>query len=164
MPTKNEIRVLNLLSATDLDHDVDPGKVIQDWGNEAITVACEAALGSYPGLDRKTRYNAVSSLAGMSHVQAQETVALLVRDPDSDVSIRALRAAGRQQNKAVVKDLSALLQTPTLPRLVAVEVVKALVAIDTPDAQAALQAYEAGDPTRLLHRADPLVTSYLPKP
>jgi hypothetical protein len=163
MPTNDEIRVLNLLSATDLDGDVDSGTVIQSWGTDAITVACEAALGSYPGLDRKTRTNAVSSLASMTHKQAQETVALLVRDSDSDISILALRAAGRQRNAAVAKDLGALLQTPTLPRLVLVEVVKALVAIDTADSQAALHAFKAADATRFPHRADPLVSKYLPR-
>src|SRR6266567_1847039 len=106
MPTQNEERVLDLLSAVDHAPGVDPGKLIQSWGPDAVTVACEVALGSYPGLQRKVRTNAVAVLETINEPQALETVALLVKSPDSDVSIRALRAAAGQQNAAVVKPIA----------------------------------------------------------
>jgi hypothetical protein len=36
MPTENEIRVLQLLSATDYEPDFEPGKAIESWGPEAV--------------------------------------------------------------------------------------------------------------------------------
>ena len=65
MPTENEIRVLRLLSAIEISPNA--GATIEGWGNEAVTVLCEAALGSYPGLRQKVRTNAVSVLGSMSH-------------------------------------------------------------------------------------------------
>jgi HEAT repeat protein len=161
MPTENEIRVLQLLSATDYEPDFEPGKAIESWGLEAVTVACEASLGSYPGLDQKIRTNAVASLGEMSNQQALETTHLLVKDPDPDVSIRALRAAGSQRNEQVVGDLRALLQRRDLPNLIAVEVVKGLLAIDSPAARDVLAEYAAARPEDLPHRANPLVAQYL---
>jgi hypothetical protein len=161
MSTENEKKVLNLLSAVDYTPGTDPGKLIESWGNEAVTVVCDVALGTYPGLMRKVRTNAVAALETMSHPQAKETVRMLVKDTDSDVSIRALRAAAGQKNTATVKDMALMLQSSSLQPLVAVEVVKALSAIDTLDARTALAAYEAVDPEKFPHRADSLVSSYL---
>lgn len=163
MPTEAEKRVLNLLSATDYAPGTDPGKLIESWGNEAVTVACETALGSYPGLQPKIRTNAVAVLETIDHPQARETVALLVKDTNSDVSIRALRAAAGQKNTAVVRDLATMLDSPTLSPLVAVEVVKALIHIDSPQARSALQRYREADASRLPHRGNLLIASYMEK-
>lgn len=161
MPTENEKRVLNLLSAVDYEPGTDPGKLIESWGNDAVTVACEIALGSYPGLRPKVRTNAVAVLETIGAPQAKETVRMLVKDPDSDVSIRALRAAAGQRNADAVNDMSAMLVSPALPPLVAVEVVKALGAIATPAARAALKAYSTADAQAHPHRSYPLVATYL---
>jgi len=161
MPTENEIRVLNLLSATDYNPGTDPGRLIESWGNEAVTLACEVALGSYPGLPRKVRTNAVAVLETIDHPQAKETVRMLVKDTDTDVSIRALRAAAGQKNAATVNDMAKILQSASLEPLVAAEVVKTLSAIDTPQARSVLEAYDAADPKKFPHRANPLVSSYL---
>jgi HEAT repeats len=163
MPTENERKVLNLLSVVDLAPGVDPGKLIQSWGNEAVTVACEAALGSYAGLQRKVRTNAVAVLETIDQPQARETVRLLVKDPDSDVQIRALRAAAGQKNAEVVADLSKMLQSAVLAPVIAAEVVKALQAIDSPQARQTLQDYEAADATQLPHRGAAVVSGYLRK-
>jgi hypothetical protein len=161
MPTENEIRVLNMLSAVDYGPDSDPGKLIESWGTEAVTVACEVALGTYPGLSRKMRTNAVAFLETIEHPQAQETVRMLVKDPDSDVSIRAIRAAAGQQNTSTVKEMATLLRSTTLQPLVAVEIVKALSTLDTPEARETLRSYQAADPERFPHRAYQLVNEYL---
>ncbi len=161
MPTEDEKRVLNLLSAIDYAPGTDPGKLIESWGVGAVTVACEAALGSYPGLRAKVRSNAVGVLGTVDHAQARETIALLVKDPNSDISIRALRAAASQKYAAVVPDLATMLQVPALSPLVAVEVVKALISIDTPQAKTALQTYREASPEHLPHRGNPLIASYL---
>jgi len=163
MPTENERRVLNLLSATDFTPGTDPGKLIESWGNDAVTIVCEAALGSYPALQRKVRSNAVAALETIDRPQAKETLQLLLKDVDSDVSIRALRAAGHQKNDAAVKDISKLLQSPTLPSLVAVEAVKALLDINSSEAKTAIANYVAADAVTLPHRAYSLVKSYLEK-
>jgi len=161
MPTENEERVLDLLSAVDYVPGLDPGKLIQSWGRDAVTVACEVALGSYPGLQRKVRTNAVAVLETITEPQALETVTLLVKSPDSDVSIRALRAAAGQKNASVVKSIAQMVQSPSLEPLVAVEAVKALAAVDSADARTVLKAYAEADPEKFPHRANALVGSYL---
>jgi HEAT repeat protein len=161
MPTEDEKRVLNLLSAVDYAPGTDPGKLIESWGTGAVTVACEAALGSYPGLRLKVRTNAVAALGTIDHPQAREAVTLLVKEPLADLRIRALRAAGAQKNTSVVGDLAVMLQSPSLESLIAVEVVKALLAIDTPEARSALQAYRTATADQLPHRGNALVSSYL---
>ena len=161
MPTENEERVLDLLSATDHVPGVDLGKLIQSWGRDAVTVACEVALGTYPALQKKVRTNAVAVLETITESQALETVTLLVKSPDSDVSIRALRAAAGQKNTSVVKSIAQMVQSPSLEPLIAVEAVKALAAIDSADARSVLKAYAEADPERFPHRANALVASYL---
>ncbi|MBV6324255.1 HEAT repeat domain-containing protein [Duganella violaceipulchra] len=163
MPTEIEKKVLNLLSVVDYSGGSDPGQLIASWGNEAVTLVCEIALAGYPGLLPKVRTNAVAVLETVDHPQSKETVRLLVKDADSDISIRALRAAGGQRNAASVRDMASLLQSTSLQPLVAVEVVKALLAIATPEARAALAGYAASDRKKYPHRANPLVNSYLEK-
>lgn len=163
MPTEIEKKVLNLLSAVDYSGGANPGQLIAFWGNEAVTLVCEIALAGYPGLLPKVRTNAVAMLETIDHPQAKETVRLLIKDTDSDISIRALRAAAGQGNAAAVRDMATLLQAASLPPLVAVEVVKALSAIATPEARAALASYAASDRDKYPHRANALVSSYLEK-
>ena len=161
MPTEIEKSVINLLSATDYAPGTVPGKLIESWGNEAVTVACEIASGAYPGLRKKIRTNAVDALETIDRPQARETVQLLVKDTDTDVSIRALRAAASQKNINVVGAIAKLLQSASLPPLVAAETVAALIAIDSSEARQVLRQYESADPAAYPHRGDDVVKQYL---
>jgi hypothetical protein len=161
MPTEIENSVISLLSATDYAPGADPGKLIESWGNEAVTVACEIASGAYPGLRKKIRTNGVDALQTIDRPQARETVQLLVMDSDTDISIRALRAAAGQKNTNAVGAMAKLLQSASLPSLAAAETVAALIAIDSSEARQALQQYESADPVAFPHRGDDLVKRYL---
>jgi hypothetical protein len=164
MPTEIETSVINLLSATDYAPGTDPGKLIESWGNEAVTVACEIASGAYPGLRKKIRTNAVDALPTIDRPQARETVQLLVKDTDADISIRsirALRAAASQKNANAVGAMANLLKSASLPPLVAAETVAALIAIDSSEARQALQQYESADPIAYPHRGNDLVKQFL---
>lgn len=158
MPTEAETRVMQILSAI----EVPPAAadLIESLGTEAVTVVCEAALGSYPGIREKVRTNAVSLLGMIDHPQARETVPLLVNDPNPDVAIRAMRAAGAQRNDDVVPRLDRLLSRPDAPPLLAAEAVKALIAVDSTAARASLTTYaEADSPPA--HRDSALVRRIL---
>ncbi len=159
MPTQNEIRVMDVLSGIEIPAAAGPA--IREWGNEAVTVLCEAALGSYAGLRPKMRTNAVALLGSVDHPQAVETIQILLSDPDSDVSIRAMRAAGQQKNAGAVTKLAALLKRRDLPALIAAEAVNALAAVDSPQARSALRTYADASPDDLPHRRSPLVGDYL---
>ncbi|MEO6381540.1 MAG: HEAT repeat domain-containing protein [Nitrobacter sp.] len=161
MPTETENAVINLLSVTDLPPGTDPGKLIETWGNEAVTVACEIASGAMPGLRKKIRTNAVDALQTIDRPQARETVQLLIKDADTDISIRALRAAASQKNNNAVGAMTKLLQSTALPPLLAAETVDALIKIDSSDARQALQQYESADPTKFPHRDNNLVKQFL---
>ena len=123
MPTEIELRVIRTLSAIEVADNA--AETIEAWGNEAVTALCEIALGSFAGARNKVRTNAAGLLGSMRHPQARETLQMLVKDPNPDVSIRAIRATGRQQNTDAVKDLSLLLKKPDLSALFAAEVVSA---------------------------------------
>lgn len=159
MPTEMEIRVLEVLSAIEIPSGA--AREIESWGNEAVTVVCEAALGTYPGLRSKVRYNAVSLLGKMDHPQARETIPLLINDPDPDVAIRAMRAAGRQNSTEGVGRLGEVLQRKNAAPLLAAEAVKALAAIDSSQARTALEEYTGASPDALPHRASPAVQAVL---
>lgn len=159
MPTENEIRVLKILSAIEIPPTA--GQTIQSWGNEAVTVVCEAALGTYPGLRPKVRNNAVALLGWMDHQQARETVPLLLNDANTDVSIRAMRAAGQQKSDASVDKLGQLLRRRDAPPLLAAEAVSALLAIGSDKALASVAAYKSANPVDLPHRASKVVESVL---
>jgi hypothetical protein len=161
MPTEAETSVINLLSATDSAPGTDPGKLIDSWGNDAVTVACEIASGAYPGLRKKIRTNAVDALPTIDRPQARETVQLLVKDTDADISIRALRAAASQKNANAVGAMANLLKSAALPPLVAAETVAALIAINSSQARQALQQYESADPVAYPHRGNDLVKHFL---
>ena len=107
MPTEMESRMLQLLSAIEIERDAP--QYIESLGNEAVTVICEAALGSYPGMRPKVRANAVVLVGRMNHPQALETMALLVSDPDPGIAIRAIRAAGRKRNTGLVEKIARVL-------------------------------------------------------
>jgi hypothetical protein len=151
MPTAAESTVLRTLSAIEVDGEAAAG-VIQDLGNEGVTVLCEVALGTFPGLRAKIRANAVVVLASVNHPQAQEALHLLIRDPSPDFSIRALRAVARRKDLTVVAELGTLLRQATLPPLVAAETVLALRAFDSTDARQILDTYRLADPGRFPHR------------
>ena len=159
MPTENEIRVLKILSAIEIPPTA--GQTIQSWGNEAVTVVCEAALGTYPGLRPKVRNNAVALLGWMDHQQAKETVPLLLNEANADVSSRAMRAAGRQKNESGIDKLDQLLRRKDSPPLLAAEALGALLAIGSGKALASVAAYKAANPADVPHRASKVVESVL---
>lgn len=151
MPTENEIRVMKILSAIDIPPAA--AKKIEEWGNEAVTVVCEVALGTYPGLRMKVRTNAAALLGWMDHPQARETVTLLVNDPNPDVAIRGMRAAGRQKNEQAVEKLGQIVKKPESPPLLAAEALKALMTVDSARAKAFVDQYAAATPDAVPHRA-----------
>lgn len=159
MPTPIEVRVLKILSAIEIDPST--AQTIENLGNEAVTVVCEIALGSYPGLRLKVRTNAVALLGWMTHPQAVETIPLLINDSNSDVSIRAMRAAGRQKNEQVISKLDEILKkTESLP-LIAAEAVKALISINSVEARTSLSEYSTTDGLKYPHRNSTVVKGIL---
>lgn len=159
MPTEMETKVLRLLSAIEIP--LNAGQIIESWGDEAVTVACEAALGDYPGLRTKIRTNAATLVGTMSHPQAREALRLLLKDANTDVRARALRAAGRQKRDDLVPDIGEMLETPGVPELIAAEAVKSLKVIDTPASRGVLQSYVAKTPKALPHRGSHAVTAVI---
>jgi hypothetical protein len=155
MPTEMESRMFQLLRAIEIEDDAP--QYIESLGNEAVTVICEAALGSYPGIRPKMRANAVVLVGRMSHPQALETIALLVSDPDPGIAVRAMRAAGRKRSAGLVEKIARVLDQPMSGALLAAEALDALLQIDTPEAQHRVKAYEAASPTDLPHRRSPPV-------
>lgn len=159
MPDETVVQVMKILSAI----EIPPGaaKQIEEMGNAAVTVLCDVALGSYPGLRPKVRTNAVALLRWMSHPQALETTALLINDANPDVAIRALRAAGVQKNEDVVDKIGQILTKPASNPLLAAEAAKALLAIDSPKAKTLMETYEKASPNTLPHRHSPEVENIL---
>lgn len=155
MPDETVVKVMEILSAI----EIPPGAAqhIEEMGNEAVTVVCEVALGSYPGLRLKVRTNAVALLGSMTHPQAIETTSLLVNDDNPDVAIRALRSAGMQKNNNVVDKIGQMLKRPNSSPLLAAEGVKALLTIDTAKSRSVLEGYENQNPQALPHRGSHVV-------
>jgi HEAT repeat protein len=161
MPTDIEIRVMKILTAIELTPA--SAETIKAMGNEAVTVVTEAALGTYPGLRPKVRTNAVGLLGWIDHPQATETLALLVHDPNPDIAIRAIRAAGRQRSEDAVGKLAQILTNPAATPILAAEAAKALHAIGSPQAMTTLTAYEAASPNQYPHRGSAVVRDVLAK-
>jgi HEAT repeat protein len=159
MPTQIEIRVMDLLNS--IETSPTAGSTLTSWGNEAVTVVCDAALGSYVGIRLKMRLMAVDLLGSIDHPQASETVVLLLTDSNVDISVSAMRAAGQQKNPAAVEQLGSQLARRDLSPLLAVEAVKALAAIGDSNARAALQRYIEAPAEDVPHRASPLVADRL---
>jgi HEAT repeat protein len=160
MPTPAETTVLRLLSSIEIDSEATAAAIL-DLGNEGVTVLCEIALGTFPTLRPKMRLNAVSLLDAVNHPQARETMRMLLRDANQDVSVRAIRAAGRLRDPESVVELDRSLRQPTLSPIVAAETVRALTRIDSPNARQTLSAYEAADPSALPHRGAAVVVQQL---
>lgn len=160
MPTPIETEVMRLLTSVDVQPAVSAARIME-LGTPAVTVVCEAALGSYPGLRNKTRTNAVALLGWLAHPQAAETVALLVGDEDPDVAIRALRAAGRSGNQAAVARISALLTRPETPPVIAAEAVRSLSTVGSPNAVDAVETYRHVGENVLAHRGSTVVRTAL---
>lgn len=161
MPTEMESRMLQLLRAIEIKSGT--ASYIESLGNEAVTVICEAALGSYPGIRPKMRANAAVLAGKMSHPQALETIALLVSDPDPGIAIRAMRAAGRKRSAGLVEKIARVLDQPISDALLAAEALDALLQIDTPEAQLRVKAYQAASAADLPHRRSPAVEYTLRK-
>ncbi|ACL65253.1 hypothetical protein A2cp1_1911 [Anaeromyxobacter dehalogenans 2CP-1] len=162
MPTENEIRVMKLLTATDLSPSA-AAEAIVEWGNEAVTVVCEAALGQYPGLRLKVRTNAAALLGWIDHPQATEAIDLLIQDSSPDLAVRAIRAAGRKKDDRFVSRLGEMLERPETTPILAAEAVRALVSIGSARAQSAVGNYEAANPRTVPHRASRAVADVLEK-
>jgi HEAT repeat protein len=148
-----------MLTAIELKRSA--AKRIQQLGNEAVTALCEIALGMHPGLKPKVRTNATALLDSVDHPQARETLQLLVTDDNPDVRIRALRGVGRARFDGATPQLAAMLRRPETQPLIAAEAVKALAAIDSAPARAALSAYQDTRDPALLHRHSTTVMSVL---
>lgn len=159
MPTEIEIKVIKALSAIEISPTL--ALSIEGWGNEAITVLCEAALGTYPGLRPKIRYNAVAVLGWMTHPQAMETIPLLINDSNTDIAIRAMRSAGRQKNDETVEQLEVLLNKSDTSALLAAEAVQSLISNGSGRANAVVNQYAAKNPQTLPHRGNNLVQQIL---
>ena len=155
MATDIEVRVMGLLSAIEVPDNV--AELIEGLGTEAVTVACEAALGSYPGIRLKVRTNAAAAVGRMTHPQARETLAMLVTDESADVAIRAIRAAGRQRDDRLVGAVGSVLQRAATDPLVADEAVRALRTIGSEAANQQIAEYVAAAPERVPHRASALL-------
>jgi len=161
MPTEDEARVIKILSAIEIPPAA--AKKIEDMGKQAITVVCEAALGSYPGLRSKIRTNAVALVGQMTSPQASETLSMLVTDANADVAIRAIRAVGRRKREDIVPTLSQILGKPDTAPILAAEAAKALRAIGSAAALAALTTYEASSSKVYPHRGSAVVRDVLEK-
>jgi HEAT repeat protein len=157
MPSSAEIQVMRMLSA--IDGALDSAAAIEAMGSEAVTVVCEAALGSYPGLPSRGRKNAVALLGRLSHPQATETLPLLIHDADADIAIRAMRAAGRTGNKAVVADLADMLADGAVSALIAAEALKALAANGSAAAMKIVDGYRKLPLRTMKHRRSNVVRS-----
>jgi HEAT repeat protein len=155
MPTDVEVRVMRMLSAIEVP--TNAAQLIEALGTEAVTVACEAALGSYPGLRPKVRTNAAAVVGRMTHPQARETLELLITDENPDVAIRGLRAAGRQKDDRLVTLIGTVLRRPTTDAFTADEAVRALRKIDSPAAQQQLDEYAGASPEKIPHRGSALI-------
>ena len=159
MPDETVVTVMEILSAIEIPPSA--AQEIEQMGNEAVTVVCEVALGSYPGLRFKVRTNAVSLLGWMTHPQAIETTALLVNDANPDIAIRALRAAGRQKNDVVVDKIEQTMKKAAATPLIVAEGLKALLAIDSSKSRSVFEGYEKGTANASPHRDTPLVQNIL---
>ncbi|GAO45412.1 HEAT repeat domain-containing protein [Flavihumibacter petaseus] len=161
MPTEIEIKVIKALSAIEVPPTL--ALTIEGWGNEAVTVLCEAALGTYPGLRQKIRTNAVALLGWMTHPQAMETVRMLINDSNEDIAIRAMRSSGRQKNDGTTDQLQALLSKSETSPLLAAEAVQSLINNGSVKARAVLTQYAGQSPETLPHRRNALVQELLNK-
>jgi HEAT repeat protein len=159
MATENEIRVMRLLSAIEVP--LDAANIIESWGTEAVTVTCEAALGTYVGLRPKIRTNAAAVVGKMEHPQARETHRMLITDESPGVAIRALRAAARRRDDALTGLIGTVIRRPATDPLVAVEAVRALREIDSPAARKELADYVKASNDRLPHRSSAVVRKTL---
>lgn len=159
MPTETELQVLKLLTAIELTPAT--AQRIESMGTEAVTVLCEVALGTYPGLRTKVRTNATGLLGWMTHPQAAETLQLLVDDADPDVRLHAFRAVGRKGDDGAVDSLARVLGAPDTSALMAAEAVKALTAINSPRARQAVTTYEQASPAGHPHRSSAVVRDVL---
>ena len=159
MPDEIVVKVMKLLSAIEIPPSA--AQAIEAMGNQAVTVVCEVALGSYPGLRIKVRTNAVSLLGWMTHPQAIETTALLVNDANPDVAARALRAAGRQKNDGVVDKIGEMIKKPATGPLLVAEGLKALLAIDSSKSRSVFEEYEKGSPNTSPHRDTAVVRNII---
>ena len=159
MLSETEATVLRILTAIELRPSA--ARAIDKRGPEAITALCEIALGTMPGLRKKARTNAVAMLGYIDRPQARETLQLLVKDGDTGVSIRAMRAAGKVKLDEVTPELATMLTKPGTPPLVAAEAVTALAAIDSPTSRAAVETYRNVHDDRLPHRSSVTVADAL---
>jgi hypothetical protein len=155
MPSEIEVRVMRLLSAVELPPGAAPR--IERMGTEAVTVVCEAALGTYVGQRAAIRHHAAALVGRMAHVQAVETLALLLESDDPGVARRALRAVRRRDRRDLVPHVQALLDRDDTPPGLAAEAVLTLAAVDSDPARAALAAYRGRDAAAPPHRRAPVV-------
>jgi hypothetical protein len=154
MATEVETRVMQILSSIEMPKGT--AQRIEAMGTEAVTVVCEAALGSFVGQRPSLRNNAATLIGRMSHVQAVETLALLISSDSPSVARRALRAMRRRRRDDLVPAVQGLLEREHTPPTLAAEAVLALAALESDPAREALASYKDRTPLGT-HRASPVV-------
>jgi hypothetical protein len=161
MPTETEINVMKIISAIEIP--TNAAKAIESMGTEAVTVLSEVALGTYPVFRTKIRSNAVALVGQLEHPQSIETMSLLVKDSNPDISIRAMRAAGRRKMGIVVDYIGGLLKKAETSPILAAEAANSLINIDSPAARTYLETYNTSDPNIYPHRGSTVVKEILRK-
>ncbi len=138
-----QTQVRNVLSANEIESPEQTATSIEQLGNEVVTFLCDIALG-YEIVNReKIRTNAVSLLGWMKHPQALETVSRLIDDTDPDISLRAIRAAVRQNNVDAVKSIGRLLSEPDIGEILSSEAFNGLSNIDSVEAKRLIEQYQS---------------------
>lgn len=158
MPTPTEVRVMRLLTVIDAA-PTDAARSVMAEGTAGVTVVCEAALASYPGLREKVRMNAIALLGWLDHPQARETALLLLDDPDRDAAVRAMRSVGRQHDDGSVAALERVLTQESTDPIIAAEAVKALASMGGDRAASVLGKYRRA--TEPGHRGSAVVREVL---
>ena len=162
MATPIEVRVMEMLSAIEVP--ANAAEQIGAMGTEAVTVVCEAALGSYPGLRFKVRTNAASMVAKLDHPQAAETLSLLINDASADIAVRALRGVARRHAAQYVPEIAKVLRLSSTEPHAAAEAIQTLRSLGTPEARGVLEAYASAAVEQVPHRGSPVVRKVLETP
>jgi hypothetical protein len=88
-------------------------------------------------------------------------MSLLVKDPNPDIAIRAIRVAGRQKNEQLGDYIGGLLKRADTPPIVAAEAMKSLIAINSSATKTYLESFNSTDPNSYPHRGSAVVKEIL---
>lgn len=155
MFTESQTKVLQMLGAVELPRG--SAARIEALGNDAVTLLCDAALGSFVGIAAGQRHRAAFLVGCLSHPQALETLPLLVGSDAPGVARRALRALRRRQRVDAVLQIQALLDQDGTPPTLAAEAILTLAALNAEPARAVIAGYERRAPAPGSHRGAAVV-------